>query len=198
MIWISKRTTWNYNIAWSWNYKLKHSRTTLRSETFATSKFCKFKKSQSFIISRTETFTNRPKKDFSWPLSFANLQINIWSSFFWVLILAKRTENKYSLIRSRTYVAAISWSWLIWLSIKVDFITSKKDEDIMPSRICQILFMLSCNDAVKTLLISKYCMLSTENKSSGFFFLIFSGITQKNILYFNRSWEVQVWIGKVR
>ena len=33
----------------------------------------------------------------------------------------------------------------------------------------------------------KNCMLSTEKENSGFFFLISSGITHWNILYFNRS-----------
>ena len=43
----------NYKTAQSWNYNLKNSRTTLRSETFATRKFRKLKQSQNFGILQT-------------------------------------------------------------------------------------------------------------------------------------------------
>ena len=55
---------------------MKHSWTTLRSDTFATRIFREIKKLQNFCISRTWTFASRPKKDFSQPFTFANGQIN--------------------------------------------------------------------------------------------------------------------------
>ena len=58
--------------------------------------------------------------------------------------------------------------------------------------------MQSYNDAAKTLSIPKNCMLVKEKENSEFVFLISSGITHNNILYFHRSYEAQLQIGKLK